>query len=207
MLEMYFPDFNVPFPCYTLPFKCNKSNCYYFERTTDKYGNCIIRVANEGGHKLESLSQILGITRERVRQLEASALRHLAWTATVRSLTREVRNILASTLGGVYYWPLQPFNIENYRNRTKLSELELIDKAFYLGILNEFIRDEEATFSPVECLHLGKVVSGLICLLCDQKRFCETTPFGSLDPKDYLTVSSFSEIIKTVKQRLGLTTF
>ena len=203
MSELNFPDFNSLFPCFSIPFICDRRDCYYYEETTEEFGNCTLRVANQGAHKLERLSEILGITRERVRQIEASALRHLAWTATVRGLSDKVRNVISETFGEVYYWPLQPFDIQKYRLREKPSELELLDKAFYLGILNEFVK-KEAEFPMVECLQLEKIVSGLICLLCHRRQFCETSSFVTGKPEDYLTVSSFSEILTIIKVRLGL---
>ncbi len=205
MTELYFPNFEVPFPCFSLPFTCEKTYCYYFEKTSPEFGNCVIRVANQGGHKLERLSEILGITRERVRQIEASALRHLAWTSTVRGLTKQVRNILSSTMGMVYFWPLQPFDLQKYRGKTSPSEVVLIDKAFYLGILHRFIR-KGVTLPLVECLTLGKVTSGFVCLLCEEREICASSPVTKEDPADYLTVTSFSEILKVIKEDLNLVT-
>jgi len=202
-MELYFPNFEVKFPCFSLPFTCNKTNCCYWEKTIPEYGNCTIRIANKGEHKLERLSEILGITRERVRQIEASALRHLAWTATKRGLSGKIRNIVVSTFGDVCFWPLRPFDVTKYRQQRKPSELELIDKAFYLGVFSFFLK-KEVTLPVAECWVLDKVVSGFVCLLCSERDSCPSTPLGQCSPEDYLTVSSFSEMMIEVKKHLGL---
>lgn len=63
---------------------------------------CALEVAGNGPHTLEDISQLLGVTKERVRQLEAAALRKLRAShseAELRSLIDSGRNHAASTQG------------------------------------------------------------------------------------------------------------
>lgn len=61
---------------------CKDQTCRYWQKMPPefeaRYGNCVLRVANEGPKTLEFVAQIFGITRERVRQIEAIALRKMA---------------------------------------------------------------------------------------------------------------------------------
>jgi len=61
---------------------CKDQSCRYWQKMPPefeaRYGNCVLRVANEGPKTLEFIAQIFGITRERVRQIEATALRKAA---------------------------------------------------------------------------------------------------------------------------------
>ena len=61
---------------------CRDQACRYWQKMPPeleaRYGNCVLRVAYEGPKTLEFIARILGITRERVRQIEAVALRKVA---------------------------------------------------------------------------------------------------------------------------------
>lgn len=203
MTELDFPDLTKDPPCFSSTQPCTKTNCYYWERTSPEYGNCTIRVANQGPHKLEELAEILDLSRERVRQIEAVALRHLAWVATKRGLTEKVINIVTSTLGNVCSWPLRPFDVAEYRRRKEPTELELIDKAFYLGVFSYFLK-KSVVLPVAECWALDKVVSGFVCLLCPERPYCPSTSLSSSSPEEYLTVTSFPEMMKEIKKELGI---
>jgi len=43
----------------------------------DLKASCVLDVADEGGSTLENVGEVMGLTRERVRQLEADLLRKL----------------------------------------------------------------------------------------------------------------------------------
>ncbi|RLG72967.1 MAG: hypothetical protein DRO08_02645, partial [Thermoprotei archaeon] len=89
-------------------------------------------VAEVGPHKLEELATILGVTRERIRQIEATALRHLAWTSTSKGLTNEIRNIIKTTLGNVDFWPAATHSASK-KIPEFISQLDLIILSFYLS--------------------------------------------------------------------------
>lgn len=53
--------------------------------------DCAISVANEGPHTTEEIARIAGMTRARVRQLEASALEKLARCSELRRVYDEYK--------------------------------------------------------------------------------------------------------------------
>ena len=60
---------------------CKDQTCRYWQKMPPefeaRYGNCVLRVANEGPKTLEFIAQIFGITRERVRQIEGEILKKI----------------------------------------------------------------------------------------------------------------------------------
>ena len=79
--------------CVDGPRPCPWRTCRYhladmLRRASEE--SCALDVADRGGATLEELGEILGVTRERVRQLEAAAL---------FKVRRQVRQRTASTAG------------------------------------------------------------------------------------------------------------
>lgn len=60
---------------------CRRKGCRWYQRMPEphrsRFGNCVERAARAGGLTLREVGEILGITRERVRQIEERALRKL----------------------------------------------------------------------------------------------------------------------------------
>lgn len=56
--------------------RCRRSGCRYHER--DARDGCALTEASGGPHSLQEIGHILGVTRERIRQIECEALRHLS---------------------------------------------------------------------------------------------------------------------------------
>lgn len=63
---------------------CRQTQCRYHLEHRDRYDHrrttardCSLAVANEGEHTLEEVAAVLGVSEERVRQLEERALRKL----------------------------------------------------------------------------------------------------------------------------------
>jgi Sigma-70, region 4 len=70
---------------------CSNTECRYHlahrqsgEHHLDPQRDCALSVANEGPHTLEEVAQMSGVTREWVRQIEASALEKLAGSLALR---------------------------------------------------------------------------------------------------------------------------
>lgn len=70
---------------------CSNTECRYHlanrlpgEHHVEPLRDCALSVANRGPHTLEEVARISGVTREWVRQLEASALEKLADSVTLR---------------------------------------------------------------------------------------------------------------------------
>lgn len=47
---------------------------------------CVLVLSNRGPYTLEEIGQMMGLTRERIRQIEQSALRKLARRSSVKTL-------------------------------------------------------------------------------------------------------------------------
>lgn len=54
---------------------CNWKGCYW--HMEHEKASCVLDVADNGGITLEEVGEILGVTRERIRQIEAIAIRKL----------------------------------------------------------------------------------------------------------------------------------
>jgi hypothetical protein len=70
---------------------CVQIGCRYHLARPDQGGrqlqatrDCALTVANEGPHTLEEIAQVLGMTRERARQIEATATAKLERNAALR---------------------------------------------------------------------------------------------------------------------------
>lgn len=77
--------------------KCVQFGCRYHLAHADRGGrrlavirDCALTVANEGPHTLEDIAQILGLTRERVRQIEGAAIAKLQSNRLLKKLHGEV---------------------------------------------------------------------------------------------------------------------
>ena len=75
---------------------CTQITCRYHladrrlgEPQLEPTRDCALSVASEGPHTTEEIGRIAGLTRARVRQLEASALNKLARSAALRRLHDE----------------------------------------------------------------------------------------------------------------------
>lgn len=75
---------------------CPHTACRYhlaqrgpWEHATSPTRDCAIDVANEGPHTLEEVATFIGLSEERVRQLEERALELLAHDITMKGLHNE----------------------------------------------------------------------------------------------------------------------
>lgn len=50
---------------------------------------CVLVLSNQGPYTLEEIGQMMGLTRERIRQIEQSALHKLAKRSSVKALQGE----------------------------------------------------------------------------------------------------------------------
>ena len=92
------PRFVLALEC-TMPARdgpCTQTACRYHlahhrsvEHQLEPTRDCALSVANEGPHTTEEIGRIAGLTRARVRQLEASALKKLARCPALRRLHDE----------------------------------------------------------------------------------------------------------------------
>jgi len=71
--------------------RCSNTECRYHlanrqagEHHVEPLRDCALSVANEGPHTLEEVARVSGVTREWVRQLEASAIEKLAGSVILR---------------------------------------------------------------------------------------------------------------------------
>jgi len=194
--------------CWELPLVCHDTRCRYFTRMTYvgrlRYGNCAIRVANDGPHTLNELSEILGVSRERVRQLEASALRHLSYNSL--KLDEQTLEIVRRTLSDIT-WP--PRSLKSARS-LETSRTHLLKLMFDRGALFRFVK-RKPNFTVrhrvnqcVRCPVLSDTVEAAVCLLCDRRGACSVCPVQDIDPRSYFIVGSFRELVEALKIKLGL---
>lgn len=150
--------------CFLEEKECNRTDCVYFERMTpygrSKYGNCALRVANEGPHTLGELARITGLSKERIRQIEARALRHLAFNAL--KIDPKLRELIEAGLGPVLKWPPNPSRINVSRP---------VDSVGAFGdFLLEFVRRSHRSFATerIRCYLTQKVIPRFVCAFCTQ---------------------------------------
>ncbi|RLI02328.1 hypothetical protein DRO31_04375 [Candidatus Bathyarchaeota archaeon] len=165
--------------CYKLNFVCNDRNCRYWEEMTpkgrEKYGNCVIRMALEGPHTLGEIAEVLGVTKERVRQLEAQALRKLAFQAVKRGLSEDMRSFVEEYLGGVVRWPPGTHSTLSGKKHEE-DEMAYIKVGDDLFI--EFVRDayKEELSKKIACARASCMVNLASCLLCRFRHECVFVP-------------------------------
>lgn len=77
--------------------RCVHLSCRYHLSHPDRGGrslrathDCALAVANRGAHTLEEIAQILGMTRERVRQIEEAAITKLQSKVALKKLYDEI---------------------------------------------------------------------------------------------------------------------
>lgn len=194
--------------CWELPIVCHDTQCRYFTRMTyvgrSRYGNCAIRVANDGSHTLNELSEILGVSRERVRQLEASALRHLSYNSL--KLDERTLDVVRKTLCDITWPPRSLKSVKSFKS----SQARLLKLMFDQGVLSEFMKRsfnstiKRRVHQHIRCPVLSDVVEALICLLCDQRSTCCVCPVRGVDPRSCFIVGSFKELVEVLKIKLGL---
>lgn len=66
--------------CINLPRPCPRTGCRFHlagESKLDVGPSCALDVADRGHHTLAEIASLLGVTRERVRQIESIALRKM----------------------------------------------------------------------------------------------------------------------------------
>ena len=76
---------------------CLRLSCRYHVAHPERGGrtlrgsrDCALTVANEGPHTLEEVAQVLGMSRERVRQLEEAAIAKLKNRSALKKLYCEI---------------------------------------------------------------------------------------------------------------------
>lgn len=65
---------------------------------------CVLDVANRGPLRLEVVGALLGVTRERVRQIEVKALRKLSEVPVIRELAPQGSTARSASARSVYSW-------------------------------------------------------------------------------------------------------
>jgi hypothetical protein len=75
---------------------CTRTECRYhlahrgyWEHHLKPTRDCSLDVANEGPRTLDEIAEVLGVSGERVRQIEGEALEHLKHNATLKELYDE----------------------------------------------------------------------------------------------------------------------
>jgi Sigma-70, region 4 len=75
---------------------CSRTDCRYhlanrgyWEHHLRPTRDCSLDVANEGPHTLDEVAAVLGVSGERVRQIEEEAIEHLKHNATLKRLHDE----------------------------------------------------------------------------------------------------------------------
>lgn len=124
--------------CRLACYPCHQTQCRYhlgvahldaaLLHDDDTLPTCALEVASHGAHTLDQISELLGVTTERVRQLEAAALRKLrachskdelltvvgSESDTCAAPTREYAGLSTSGLGSVNGWGFAPSNLVSH---------------------------------------------------------------------------------------------
>jgi DNA-binding CsgD family transcriptional regulator len=73
-----------PVPCTRIECRFHLARRGHWEHRLTPTRDCALAVANEGPHSLEEIAELLGMTRERVRQIEEAALEKLEASGQLR---------------------------------------------------------------------------------------------------------------------------
>ncbi len=76
-------------PCARTDCRYHLAHRGYWEHRLKPTRDCALEVANEGPHTLDEVAAVLGVSGERVRQIEEEAIAHLKHNATLRRLHDE----------------------------------------------------------------------------------------------------------------------
>ncbi|RLA79534.1 MAG: hypothetical protein DRG33_03855 [Deltaproteobacteria bacterium] len=199
---MYTPNLNVPYPCFVLVGVCRRKDCRYYVEMTEQgkelYGNCALKVANEGAHTLGELSDILGVSKERVRQKVAQALRAIAWRATQARLTERLAHLAEKALGDVLSWPPKGFTLEKVRY-DDMAYVELGDDVYV-----RFVRPEhqEKLSQRVLCPLLSSPVRLASCFFCEKRSKCPMVKeYASAKITDYFEsgITSVKDVVARLR--------
>lgn len=68
---------------------CRWKDCYYYLK--HEKASCVLDIADEGGITLEEVSEVMGVTRERIRQIETLALKKLARKGIIWTLHQDIQ--------------------------------------------------------------------------------------------------------------------
>ena len=112
---------------------CTLAHCRYYERHATR--SCALWQAEQGPHLLAEIADVIGCTRERVRQIEARALRKLLDVAARRGLELHA-------IEQIGVWDL--VDLENSKTRLDSSQTEERREAYRLARRDDQRRRSQA---------------------------------------------------------------